>query len=490
MLPTVTLSWHPGHGRQARLGLAPGAFAALAGALAASPLLAEIGAVLTGYLGEAGDAAALAGLVDAVKARNPGALYLCDPVIGDDERLYVPEATAAAIRDLLLPRADIATPNRFELGWLTGTAGADNEALLAAARRLGPPTVLVTSAFAPEGRAAAMLATAEAGLLASHRGFAAVPHGSGDLMAALFLARRLAGASGRDALAAAVGGTAAMLREAVRADADELPLAAAQALLEVPDEPVAVTRLDGCGAGPRWVAGVDGCPAGWVVVYRDLAGREAPQMRVEARFADILGGPFAPEIVAVDMPVGLPERAGRGGRGPESVVRPLLGPRQSSVFSVPSRAAVMAEPDGYRAASAIALATSEPPRRISKQAFMLFRKIREIDALMTPALEARVHEVHPELAFWRLNGGRPMALPKKVKGAVHEPGLAERRALLAAEGYAPAFLAARLRGAGPDDVLDAAVAALIAERIAEGAAESFPAVPERDARGLRMAIWA
>ena len=239
----------------------------------------------------------------------------------------------------------------------------------------------------------------------------------------------------------------------------------------------------------RWFAGVDGCRSGWAVVFWDLAHQQPPRLEVKASFQDVLDAPEAPEIVAVDMPIGLPERTGPGGRAAERAARPHLGPRQSSVFSVPARAAVMCE--DYREACAQALAHSDPPRRVSKQCFNLFPKIREIDALMTPELEARVYEVHPELSFWRLNGGQAMALPKKVKSAAHAPGLAERRALLCGLGFRESFFdIERPKGVGADDLIDAAVNALIAERIARGEAESFPADPPRDAKGLRVAIWA
>ena len=90
------------------------------------------------------------------------------------------------------------------------------------------------------------------------------------------------------------------------------------------------------------LAGVDGCKAGWVAAI-ERAGCE-PVLAVFASFAGLMEtlGPHA--IVAVDMPIGLPERIGRGGRGPEQAIRPHLGARQSSVFSIPSRAAVYAEP--------------------------------------------------------------------------------------------------------------------------------------------------
>ena len=238
-----------------------------------------------------------------------------------------------------------------------------------------------------------------------------------------------------------------------------------------------------------WVAGVDGCPSGWAVVLRPIAGDSDPLFVLAPDFAAVLAHPHAPAVIAVDMPIGLPDRVGAGGRGPEKAVRPLLGARQSSVFAVPSRAAVMTM--DYREACAVAMATSDPSRKVAKQCFHLFPKIREIDALMTPALEERVFEAHPELGFWRLNGGRAMALPKKVKSRPSPPGLAERAALLVRHGFAPAFLEQPLpRGVGRDDLIDAAVLSLTATRIATGEGRSFPDAPERDGKGLRMAIWA
>jgi predicted RNase H-like nuclease len=89
-----------------------------------------------------------------------------------------------------------------------------------------------------------------------------------------------------------------------------------------------------------WLAGVDGCPAGWIAAFVRADGGEV-RIEIAPRFADLLAQ--APALVAVDIPIGLPERVGHGGRAAESAVRPLLGARQSSVFSVPSRSAVYAE---------------------------------------------------------------------------------------------------------------------------------------------------
>lgn len=237
-----------------------------------------------------------------------------------------------------------------------------------------------------------------------------------------------------------------------------------------------------------WLAGVDGCPAGWIAAFVRPAGGDV-SIAVLPRFADVLAE--ARGIVAVDMPIGLPERVGSGGRAAENVVRPLLGARQSSVFSVPSRAAIGA--DDYAASCTAALGTPDPPRKVSKQLFNIAPKIREVDAVLRAdkALVARVFEVHPELAFWRLNGERALAEPKKVKSRCHEPGLALRRDLLIAAGLPAAVVEAKPpKGAGPDDLLDALACAAVARRLCAGSARPFPDPPPLDAYGLPMAIWA
>jgi predicted RNase H-like nuclease len=141
----------------------------------------------------------------------------------------------------------------------------------------------------------------------------------------------------------------------------------------------------------------------------------------------------------------------------------------------------------------MAKTTSDPPRGVSIQAFGIFSKIREIDALLIarPDLRGRVFESHPEVAFCRLNGDRAMRLPKKIKGAINPAGMAERKALLCRHGYDPAFLdQAPPRGAAADDFLDAAAMMLIAGRVASGKATPFPNPPLTDRFGIPIAIWA
>ena len=250
-VPTVTLPWHPGHGRATRIVPPTDQFAALLSDLGKAPWLGEVDAVLSGYLGDSGQAEAVAALVDAVKARNPRALYLCDPVMGDAGGLYVPEATALAMRDLLLPAADIATPNRFELEWLAGEALADNGAVARAASALAAETVLVTSAHAMmSGSIGNLLVTDREVLLAEHRAIANPPNGTGDLAAALFLARRLQGIAGEKALQTTAAAVFEVVARAVRRGADELMLETDAQSLSHPMAMVQTRRLV-AGGGKR-----------------------------------------------------------------------------------------------------------------------------------------------------------------------------------------------------------------------------------------------
>ncbi len=240
-----------------------------------------------------------------------------------------------------------------------------------------------------------------------------------------------------------------------------------------------------------WIAGVDGCPAGWLVVLAKVGDRQRARFQIVPTFADVLALPEAPDMIAVDIPIGLPERSGPGGRQADIAARSILGGRQSAVFAVPARAAVM-ETD-YRRACAVAQLHSEPPRMVSKQTFNLFPKMRQVDALMTPDLQSRIVECHPEAAFVQLNGGAALAWPKKVGSRPSVPGLALRRDLLERAGFPRGLLETkpgRTAAAGADDLLDACACAWTAGRVLAGKAMRFPHDPPRDARGLRQEIWA
>lgn len=250
-VPTVVLPWHPGQGRGMRITPPAEEFSALLADLSNAPWLGEVGAVLSGYLGGEGQAQAVAQLVQAVRDKNPQAIYLCDPVIGDVDGLYVPEAMAVAARDLLLPLADIATPNRFELEWLVQEKLADNEAVIRAASRLGLPTLLATSAHASAaGSIGNLLVTARETVLVEHRAIDNAPRGTGDLVAALFLGRLLGGQNRAEALRMATASVFEVVARAVKRGADELMLETDASSLLHPMAMVQMRRFSRHLAGP------------------------------------------------------------------------------------------------------------------------------------------------------------------------------------------------------------------------------------------------
>ena len=224
-VPTVTLPWHPGHGPATRIVPEAGQFSALMRDLSHSPWLGEVAGVLSGYLGAAGQADDVAALVGAVKTANPDALYVCDPVMGDAGGLYVPEDVAEAMRDRLVPLADIATPNRHELEWLSGMSLPDLQSTIAAARNSGPARMLVTSAPSMiAGGVGNLLVTSYEVLLAEHRAIPSPPNGLGDLTAAVFLARLLAGQTDAKALQSTTASVYEILARTAKRGADELQL--------------------------------------------------------------------------------------------------------------------------------------------------------------------------------------------------------------------------------------------------------------------------
>ncbi len=233
----------------------------------------------------------------------------------------------------------------------------------------------------------------------------------------------------------------------------------------------------------RWVAGVDGCRAGWVVVLSD--GSAAHRARVVPDFAAVLALPEAPEVIAVDMPIGLLDRPIAGGRTCEGLARKLLTSRASSMFSAPTRAALTASRAGapYQTVSTANRCGDPLACGLSKQTFNLLPKIDEVDRAMSPMVQRRVFEVHPELSFTEANGGSPMAHSKK-----HAEGRAERRDLLLRLGFGAALLGLALRGAQGDDLLDACIACWTADRIARGVAVVLPSSPQKDSLGLRMEL--
>lgn len=207
-------------------------------------------AVLSGYQGSAEIGQVVLDAVALVRSRNPGALYCCDPVMGDVGRgFFVRSEIPAMMRDFVVPAADVVTPNQFELEFLTGRSVTTLNEVLVAARELhaaGPRTVLVTSVIpAGEPDTVSMIAVTEAG------GWSvttpAIPQtftGAGDVTAATFLAHLLRGGD----VVAALGATAAVMYGLLSAThvagRSELALVAAQDEFVRPTHTFTPVRLE------------------------------------------------------------------------------------------------------------------------------------------------------------------------------------------------------------------------------------------------------
>jgi pyridoxine kinase len=243
-LPTVILPWHPGHGPSTRLTFSADDFDKVIEDLIQARWAGEIKAVLTGYFGNAGQPKAVARLVRALRERNPELLYVCDPVIGDLGGLYVPQETAEAIRDELLPLANVATPNRYELAWLAGSALDSNAMIMEAALALGPSRMLVTSAVPMmAGGTGNLYLSGKHALLAEHRLIDNPPNGLGDLTSALFLARLMAGIDEERALQLATASVFEILARTAKRGSDELTLETDSQSLTTPMAMVQMRRL-------------------------------------------------------------------------------------------------------------------------------------------------------------------------------------------------------------------------------------------------------
>jgi pyridoxine kinase len=205
-LPTILLSNHPGHPCAAGTRIEPAIQRQMLDALERNGWLREIDAVITGYLPSPDHVHVAAGIVRRLKGER-NVVFLCDPVLGDDAKgLYLDVDAAIAVRDELIGLANIATPNRFELGWLGGEQPQSVADMQRAASALAVATVIVTSAVRRDGWITTLLVRPEGGHLCEAAWRPDVPHGTGDFFAALVLGHLLNGESDTKALGRAVAG--------------------------------------------------------------------------------------------------------------------------------------------------------------------------------------------------------------------------------------------------------------------------------------------
>ncbi|HKO57509.1 MAG TPA: DUF429 domain-containing protein [Thermoanaerobaculia bacterium] len=228
------------------------------------------------------------------------------------------------------------------------------------------------------------------------------------------------------------------------------------------------------------IAGVDGCPKGWLCLIEELDSRRIGS-KIFATFAE-LAETLAVNIIAIDIPIGLTDSGPRA--CDEEARRFLGGKRGTSVFPAPIRQALAAR--SFHEANVLSRRIQQ--KGISQQAWNIYRKIAEVDEVLRarPDLRDRVIEVHPEVTFahWR---GAPI-----VEGKKTEEGAAIRRALVDTHFGADAVEAVRRRyrqaEAADDDILDAFAALRTAERIMSAEAATIPERPAHDGAGLPMRI--
>jgi pyridoxine kinase len=246
-LNTVAFSNHTGYGKWRGAAVPASEIATLFEGIAELGVLSRCDAVLSGYLGDAEMGPVLLDIVARVKQANPRALFACDPVMGDfGPGWYVRAGVPEFFRDRAMVMADIMTPNRFELEWLTGnrvSSLAEASAAAATLRERGPGIVLVTSLEFAVGHVAALAVGPDGVWAVETPRLPIEATGCGDAVAALFLAWLLKGKPLPEALASTIAAIYGVIAATMHTDSGELALAAAQDELVSPSRSVSLRKL-------------------------------------------------------------------------------------------------------------------------------------------------------------------------------------------------------------------------------------------------------
>ncbi|MFP3041689.1 pyridoxal kinase PdxY [Treponema primitia] len=249
---TVEFSNHTGYGAWRGKVLDVSLAEELVAGIEDRGVLGNCEAVLSGYMGDAGVGHAVIGAVQKVKAVSPRAIYCCDPVMGDLGRgFYVHPDIPDMFKNEVIPRADIITPNQFELEALTGldTSGlVDVRKAIDQLHAVGPKVVLVTSyrenggvenhidMLASDGSSIYRVRTPE---LPMGAGMA----GSGDVTTAIFLSRYLETGNVRDTLELTAASIFGIMDATYKAKSRELQIIKAQAELVNPSNTFKAEKL-------------------------------------------------------------------------------------------------------------------------------------------------------------------------------------------------------------------------------------------------------
>ncbi|HET9860585.1 MAG TPA: pyridoxal kinase PdxY [Nocardioidaceae bacterium] len=247
---TVHFSNHTGYGDWRGPLLSPGDIAEVIRGVEDRGALETCDAVLSGYQGAEDVGAVILDAVKTVKSLNPEAIYCCDPVMGDLGRgFFVRPGIPEFMRDNVVPKANVITPNHFELNFLSGSEAHTLDDLLAAVevvRDSGPETVLVTSVILDETPEDSldMLAVSGPGAWSVRTPRLAVnPPGAGDLTTAVFLANLLSGHDLPTTLARTTSAVFAVVEATDRAGQREMQIVATQDAIADPPMQFEVTRV-------------------------------------------------------------------------------------------------------------------------------------------------------------------------------------------------------------------------------------------------------
>ena len=244
-LPTVVFSSHAGYpgfrGRKTPITT----LRELLRGLDALSELASCEAVISGYLGRPEVLTVALDAAARVKAANPAALYVCDPVLGDDGELYVDAAIPQQFLERAVPQADLVTPNRFELGWLTGMpvdSVAEAVSAVDALRAAGAREVVAKGlVFANQQHVVATSSDGTWIVRAPHR--KAFWAGAGDVFTALITAGRLDGLALSDAALRATRLMHVLIEQTHEVGAQELRVIGVDWTADPPGNAVTIERL-------------------------------------------------------------------------------------------------------------------------------------------------------------------------------------------------------------------------------------------------------
>ena len=221
---TVNFSNHPGYGSFTGSVKEAHKIQEEINGLANLDILGECDAILSGYLGEVETAKTVSRTIELIKEQNETAIYLLDPVIGDDGQIYVKNGLIEAFKNELLPKADVILPNQSELGWLSGLKINDVSSLKTASKYLikcGAKTVVVTGI--PEIETLTnYVVTSDAFWAISTPKLNRKFSGTGDLFSSLFTGAFLQTKDLYNALNFATEGCSIVVRETQKNDSKEL----------------------------------------------------------------------------------------------------------------------------------------------------------------------------------------------------------------------------------------------------------------------------